>query len=340
MKTFKLLVFSICISVATFSSANYSEKPQVGDFVDLMVNKHQFERQQILEWLAAAEHQTSIVKAMTRPAEKVKPWYEYRKLFVSDLRIKRGVEFWQQHEKTLERAYQQYGVDPAIIVSILGVETNYGRNTGSYRVVDALSTLAFDFYHSIEKRESRKKFFTIQLENLFLLAREQSKDPLTLKGSYAGAMGWGQFMPDSYRDYAVDFDGDNLVDIWENPTDAIGSVANFLFKKGKWEKDQPVATRAHIKENLDLDGLNKMRAPKKTIAELEKQGFIPAKNYDKDSLAFPMMLTGKYGDEYWLGLHNFYSIGRYNPRIKYAMAVYQLSLMIREQRCEAIEDCD
>ena len=340
MKTFKLLVFSICVSVATFSSANYSEKPQVGDFVDLMVNKHQFERQQILEWLAAAEHQTSIVKAMTRPAEKVKPWYEYRKLFVSDLRIKRGVEFWQQHEKTLERAYQQYGVDPAIIVSILGVETNYGRNTGSYRVVDALSTLAFDFYHSIEKRESRKKFFTIQLENLFLLAREQSKDPLTLKGSYAGAMGWGQFMPDSYRDYAVDFDGDNLVDIWENPTDAIGSVANFLFKKGKWEKDQPVATRAHIKENLDLDGLNKMRAPKKTIAELEKQGFIPAKNYDKDSLAFPMMLTGKYGDEYWLGLHNFYSIGRYNPRIKYAMAVYQLSLMIREQRCEAIEDCD
>ena len=340
MKTFKLLVFSICVSVATFSSADYSEKPQVDDFVDLMVNKHQFERQQILEWLAAAEHQTSIVKAMTRPAEKVKPWYEYRKLFVSDLRIKRGVEFWQQHEKTLERAYQQYGVDPAIIVSILGVETNYGRNTGSYRVVDALSTLAFDFYHSIEKRESRKKFFTIQLENFFLLAREQSKDPLTLKGSYAGAMGWGQFMPDSYRDYAVDFDGDNLVDIWENPTDAIGSVANFLFKKGKWEKDQPVATRAHIKENLDLDGLNKMRAPKKTIAELEKQGFIPAKNYDKDSLAFPMMLTGKYGDEYWLGLHNFYSIGRYNPRIKYAMAVYQLSLMISEQRCEAIEDCD
>jgi membrane-bound lytic murein transglycosylase B len=340
MKTFKFFVFSICISVANFSSADYSEKPQVADFVDLMVNKHQFERQQILKWLAAAEHQTSIVKAMTRPAEKVKPWYEYRKLFVSDLRIKKGVEFWQQHEETLERAYQQYGVDPAIIVSILGVETNYGRNTGSYRVVDALSTLAFDFYHSIEKRESRKKFFTIQLENLFLLAREQSKDPLSLKGSYAGAMGWGQFMPDSYRDYAVDFDEDNLVDIWENPTDAIGSVANFLSKKGKWKKDQPIATRAHIKENLDLDGLNKMRAPKKTIAELEKQGFIPAKNYGKDSLAFPMMLTGKYGDEYWLGLHNFYSIGRYNPRIKYAMAVYQLSLMIREQRCVAIENCD
>jgi membrane-bound lytic murein transglycosylase B len=173
-----------------------------------------------------------------------------------------------------------------------------------------------------------------------LLAREQKKDPLNLKGSYAGAMGWGQFMPDSYRDYAVDFDGDNLIDIWNNPTDAIGSVANFLYKKGKWKKDQPVATRAHIKETVDLDGLNKMRAPKKSIAELEKQGFIPAQNYNKDSTAFPMMLTGKYGDEYWLGMYNFYAIGRYNPRIKYAMAVYQLSLMISEQRCEAIENCD
>ncbi|MGB1383320.1 MAG: lytic murein transglycosylase B [Porticoccaceae bacterium] len=340
MKTLKCILFSICLSAATHSSADYSEKPQVADFVELMVSEHQFEREQVLEWLSAAEHQTSIVKAMSRPAEKVKPWHEYRKIFISDLRIKRGVEFWQQHEVTLERAYKDYGVDPAIIVSILGVETNYGRNTGSFRVIDALSTLAFDYYHSIEKRESRKKFFTIQLENLFLLAREQNKDPLSLKGSYAGAMGWGQFMPDSYRDYAVDFDDDNHVDIWNNPTDAIGSIANFLYKKGKWKKDQPVATRAHIKESLNIDGLNKMRRPKKTIADMEKQGFIPAQNYAKDSLAFPMMLSGKYGDEYWLGLYNFYAIGRYNPRIKYAMAVYQLGLEIREQRCEIIKNCD
>lgn len=339
MKNFKFIIFSLCISAATICSADYSEKPQVADFVDLMVNKHQFERQQVLQWLAAAKHQTSIVKAMSRPAEKVKPWHEYRKLFVSDLRIQRGVEFWQQHEATLERAYQQYGVDPAIIVSILGVETNYGRNTGSYLVLDALSTLAFDYYHSIEKRESRKKFFTVQLEHLFLLAREQNQDPLSLKGSYAGAMGWGQFMPNSYRNYAVDFDDDKFADIWTNPTDAIGSVANYFVKHG-WKKDQPVATRAHIKENLNTDGLNKMRRPKKTIAQLEQQGFQPAQNYAKDSTAFPMMLAGKYGDEYWLGLHNFYVIGRYNPRIKYAMAVYQLSLMIREQRCETVKNCD
>jgi membrane-bound lytic murein transglycosylase B len=339
MKTFKFILLTICLSVATICSSDYSEKPQVADFIDLMVNKHNFEREQVLEWLSAAKHQTSIVKAMSRPAEKVKPWHEYRNIFVTELRIKRGVEFWQQHEEALNRAYKEYGVDPAIIVSILGVETNYGRNTGSYRVIDALSTLAFDYYHNIEKRESRKNFFTIQLENLLLLAREQKKDPLSLKGSYAGAMGWGQFMPDSYRDYAVDFDGDNLADIWTNPTDAIGSVANYFNKKGDWLKDQPVATRAHIGEKLDTQGLNKMRKPTVTITELIGRGYQPVQNFAENSPAFPMKLTAKYADEYWLGFHNFYAIGRYNPRIKYAMAVYQLSLMIRDQRCEISENC-
>ena len=339
MKILKFVVLSSCLLLAPLSFSDYSQQPQVAPFIDRMVEEHQFERAQVLEWLKVAENQQSIVKAMSRPAEKVKPWHEYRKIFVSELRIKRGVEFWQQHEEALDRAYKEYGVDPAIIVSILGVETNYGRNTGSYRVIDALSTLAFDYYHSIEKRESRKKFFTIQLENLFLLAREQKKDPLSLTGSYAGAMGWGQFMPDSYRDYAVDFDGDNLADIWTNPTDAIGSVANYFNKKGGWKKDQPVATRVHIGEKLDTQGLNKMRRPKVTIAELIVRGYQPVQNFAEDSLAFPMKLTAKYADEYWLGFNNFYAIGRYNPRIKYAMAVYQLSLMIKEQRCETSEIC-
>jgi membrane-bound lytic murein transglycosylase B len=339
MKILKFVVLSSCLLLAPLSFSDYSHQPQVAPFIDRMVEKHQFERAQVLEWLKVAENQQSIIKAMSRPAEKVKPWHEYRKIFVTELRIKRGVEFWQQHEEALERAYKEYGVDPAIIVSILGVETNYGRNTGSYRVIDALSTLAFDYYHSIEKRESRKKFFTIQLENLFLLAREQKKDPLSLTGSYAGAMGWGQFMPDSYRDYAVDFDGDNLADIWTNPTDAIGSVANYFNKKGGWKKDQPVATRAHTGDKLDTQGLNKMRRPQVTIAELIGRGYQPVQNFAEDSLAFPMKLTAKYADEYWLGFNNFYAIGRYNPRIKYAMAVYQLSLMIKEQRCETSETC-
>jgi len=333
-------IFSITLwaSVAGLCAADYSQHPEVDAFIDLMVNKHQFEQQQILGWLSEAKHQQSIVKAMGRPAEKVKPWHEYRKLFVSERRINRGVKFWNKNQQTLQRAAEDFGVDPAIIVSIIGVETNYGRNTGSYRVVDALSTLAFDYYVSIEKRESRKKFFTTQLEHLFLLAREQNQDPLSLKGSYAGAMGWGQFMPNSYRNYAVDYDDDKVADIWTNPTDAIGSVANYFAKHG-WKKDQPVATRAQVGEDFDSQGLNKMRRPKISIADLETKGYKPVENYAKDSKAFPMLLAGKYGDEYWLGLHNFYVIGRYNPRIKYAMAVYQLSLAIRERRCESLESC-
>ncbi|MDA8856063.1 lytic murein transglycosylase, partial [Porticoccaceae bacterium] len=138
MKIFKFVVLSSCLFLAPLSFSDYSQQPQVAPFIDRMVEDHQFERAQVIEWLKVAENQQSIVKAMSRPAEKVKPWHEYRKIFVTELRVKRGVEFWQQHEETLERAYKEYGVDPAIIVSILGVETNYGRNTGSYRVIDAL----------------------------------------------------------------------------------------------------------------------------------------------------------------------------------------------------------
>jgi len=337
-KQLKILCILLSVSVASICGADYSKHPEVTPFVERMVNKHQFQQQQVLDWLSEAKYQQSIVKAMSRPAEKVKPWHKYRKLFISQLRIQRGVKFWQENQQTLQRAAKDFGVDPAIIVSIIGIETNYGRNTGSYRVVDALSTLAFDYYVSVEKRDSRRKFFTTQLEHLLLLAREQNQDPLSLKGSYAGAMGWGQFMPNSYRNYAIDYDGDGLADIWTNPTDAIGSVANYFTEHG-WKKDRPVATRAHVEEGFDNRGLNKMHRPKISIADLKTKGYKPVENHPEDTRAFPMLLAGKYGDEYWLGFHNFYVIGRYNPRIKYAMAVYQLSLIIREKHCESSKNC-
>jgi len=323
---------------ATPSLADYSKHPEAEAFVDSMVTKHNFDRQQVLTWLAYAKHQKSIVKAMSRPAEKAKPWHEYRKIFVTDTRANRGLEFWKQNKATLDKAEREFGVDPAIIVSIIGVETNYGRNTGSYKVIDALTTLAFDYYTYTEQRESRKRFFTIQLENLLLLAREQNQDPLELKGSYAGAMGWGQFMPNSYRDYAVDYDGDGFADIWTNPTDAIGSVANYFTKHG-WQKGQPVATRAYIEKAPSKEGLNKMKRPTTTIAELTAQGYDPAEKFAPDSKAFPMSFRAKYGTEYWIGLHNFYVIGRYNPRTKYAMAVYQLSELMRNSICESDQYC-
>ena len=331
-------IFIAAMIFATVSLADYSEHPEATAFVETMVTKHNFDREQVLNWLAQANHQKSIVKAMSRPAEKAKPWHEYRKIFVTDTRADRGIEFWQQNKETLAKAEREFGVDPAIIVSIIGVETNYGRNTGSYKVIDALATLAFDYYTYTERRESRKKFFTIQLEHLMLLAREQNQDPLALKGSYAGAMGWGQFMPNSYRNYAVDYDGDGFADIWTNPTDAIGSVANYFTKHG-WQKDQPVATRATIDKTPSSESLNKMKRPTATIADLMAQGYKPVDTFAPSSKAFPMSFAAKYGTEYWIGMHNFYVIGRYNPRTKYAMAVYQLSELMRNRICASAQNC-
>ena len=324
------------IPLSTF--ADYSNHPQALLFIEKMTSEHNFSEEQLTGWLSLAERQESIIKAMSRPAEKAKPWHEYRRIFVTDKRIERGREFWLENQDTLIKASSEFGVDPAIIVSIIGVETNYGRNVGSYKVIDALTTLAFDYYTDIEKRESRRKFFTIQLEHLLLLAREQNKDPITLKGSYAGAMGWGQFMPNSYRNYAVDYDNDEFADIWDNPTDAIGSVANYFNKHG-WKTGQPVATKAFIEGSIDPSAVNKMTRPKQTIGYFIKEGYRPLDKYSKDTLALPIRLEAKYGDEYWLGLHNFYVIGRYNPRTKYAMAVFQLSQQIQASICEKNNIC-
>lgn len=336
MKKAMKVATSILVGYLSFSPqlhANYSEHPEADPFINTMVENHKFDRQDIVRWLANAEKKESIIKAMSRPAEKVKPWHEYRKHFISEQRINGGAAFWRKHQATLEQAYRDYGVDPAIIVSIIGVETNYGKNTGSYKVIDALTTLAFDYYTYHDKRESRKKFFTSELENFLLLAREQNRDPLSLKGSYAGAMGLGQFMPSSYRNYAVDYDNDQFADIWSNPTDAIASVANYFAKHG-WRNGEAVATRAHISPSPDESSINKLHRPKESLSQLADKGYTPVSELPADSVALPMKFKGKYGPEYWLGLHNFYVISRYNPRTKYAMAVYQLSELIRERNHE------
>jgi membrane-bound lytic murein transglycosylase B len=273
----------LATGIGSSSFADYSTHPEAAEFIDLMVEKHQFERDEIVGWLKVAKHQTSIV-------------------------------------------------------SIIGVETNYGSNTGSYKVVDALATLAFDYYTYTEKRASRKRFFTAELENLFLLAREQNQNPVELKGSYAGAMGLGQFMPSSYRNYAVDFDNDQFANIWTNPTDAIGSVANYFARHG-WRQGEAVAMRANINTDPAEDSLNKLHRPKATLAELNNQGYKTIEQFPADTKVLPMRFQAKYGNEYWLGLHNFYVISRYNPRTKYAMAVYQLSELIRERNCAQTSNC-
>ncbi len=307
-------------SMAAESSAtpHYVAHEKAKVFVDRMVKEHGFERQYIQSVLAQAEKKQSILDAISRPAEKTKAWHEYRKIFIQDVRIKGGVAFWQEHKAILDDVSSAYGVPAEIIVAIIGVETRYGNYMGSYRVVDALATLGFDY-------PKRGKFFTRQLEELFLLGREQQQDILTLKGSYAGAMGFGQFIPSSYRSFAVDYDGDDVADIWANKKDAIASVANY-FKAHGWQTGEAVVERAHRAEHFPSEKINSRSRPTTSAKTLYKEGFSPlSRKAVSDKPAIALEYQGANGPEHWLGYNNFYVITRYNRSHLYAMAVYQLS---------------
>ncbi len=306
---------------ASMAWADYSQHPLAQGFVDEMVKKHGFKPEEVRTWLKQAEKKQAILDAMSRPAEKTKTWKEYRPIFIQPLRVTRGVEFWHANQAALAKAEQVYGVAPEIIVAIIGVETNYGKNTGGYYVLDALSTLAFDY-------PPRAPFFRSELENFLVLTREHDQSPAKFKGSYAGAMGFGQFMPSSYRNFAVDFTGDGYADIWENPTDAIGSVANY-FKAHGWQHGQPVTIKANYRAKAQPTLFNEIQQPKKTVADWKNQGLSPATPISASIPAIALEFDGAKGLEYWLGLSNFYVITRYNRSPMYAMAVYQLSQEIK-----------
>lgn len=302
-------------------SAN-DELPDVDVFINEMVTEHQFEQQALEAVFADVEVKKSILKAISRPAEKSKPWYDYRKIFITDSRIKGGVKFWKKHADDLARAEQEFGVPAEVIVAILGVETRYGGNVGSFRVVDALSTLAFRY-------PPRSKFFRSELKHFFILTREEGMSQLSPVGSYAGAMGLGQFMPSSYRAYAVDFDADDKRDIWKNPTDAIGSIANYLKRHG-WVANQSIVHKARIADEpitLKEKGLK----PSLTRADLTAENVAVDELPNGDDLLSVFSLTQKNGEEYWVARQNFYSITRYNHSRMYAMAVTQLAQAIRQK---------
>lgn len=307
---------------------HYDNNAQVQAFIDTMVRDHDLDVVDMQLLFAQATYKQSIIDAITRPAERVKQWKDYRKIFITKKRLREGVEFWQAHRAILEKAEADYGVPVEIIVSILGVETYYGRLTGGYRVIDALSTLAFDY-------PRRSAFFTRELESFLLLSREQGLNPINLTGSYAGAMGYGQFMPSSYRAYAVDYSGDGVADIWNDSTDAIGSIANYFAKHG-WRTGEGIVTRARIKGPYNQEIVNKAIKPKLTLTELEGHGFTPVEQAAGEALspetrAIPLKLQADSGVEFWLGFHNFYVITRYNTSFRYAMAVTQLSELLVEQ---------
>lgn len=316
------MVASLLLATPLFASADYSKHDKAAAFVDKVVEKHSFDRDWVVGILRQAEKKQSILDAMSRPAESVMTWGRYRKIFIQDSRVKQGAEFWREHADTLARAEKEFGVPAEMIVGIIGVETRYGRNKGSYRVIDALATLGFDF-------PRRSTFFLGQLEQYMLMVREQDFDPLSFKGSYAGAMGFGQFIPSSYRAYAVDFDDDGQTDIVNNPVDAIGSVANYFAKHG-WRKGETVVRPAVLTEPVDQSLFNAGLKPVKTLAELKAGGIGIDRPLAPAMKATAMKMDGAKGDEYWVGLHNFYVITRYNHSAMYALAAYQLSQQIAQ----------
>jgi membrane-bound lytic murein transglycosylase B len=305
-------------------AGDYQQSPQVAEFIGEMTRDYGFAGEQLVALFAEVERKQAILDAISRPAEKAKPWKDYRPIFITDKRISKGVEFWQQHEATLARAEAEYGVPPEVIVAIIGVETFYGGNTGSWRVMDALSTLAFDY-------PPRAPFFRKELREFLLLTREEQVEPLNMTGSYAGAMGLPQFMPSSFRAYAVDFDNDGHINIWTNPVDAIGSVASYFQRHG-WQPGEPVASVASV-EGAQVDqGLTVGLDPVKNVAELRGLGWTSADPLSDELPVTAFRLEGAEGDEYWLGLPNFFVITRYNRSVMYAMAVNQLAERLVDAR--------
>jgi membrane-bound lytic murein transglycosylase B len=316
----KILAFT----TLTLSTAACAHTPKASagfkSFAAEMERKHQMPAGEIEQLLDGTEFRDDIIAAITRPAE-AKPWYEYRPIFLKPDRIAGGVKFWQENEALLDRVSREYGVPPEIIIAIIGVETRYGKFTGKYRVLDSLATLAFGY-------PPRADFFRSELEQFLLLAREESVDPRSATGSYAGAMGKPQFISSSYRRYAVDNDGDGKRDLWQSDADVIASVANY-FKIHGWRAGEPITLQAEVADHPDLQHfVDAGMKPSIPLQELTAGGLLPkagASAPEPDTLSSLIKLDAGDHDEYWIGFNNFYVITRYNHSNLYAMAAYQLS---------------
>lgn len=314
------------------TSSGYAARADVREFVDEMVREQGFDRASLLRLFADARYQPKIIAAMQRPLLAPPKWYEYAPSFLSPARVEGGVAWWHGNAAALARAEATYGVPAEIIVAIVGVETFYGRNMGSYRVLDALTTLAFDY-------PRRATFFRGELRQFLLLSRDLGVSPTVPKGSFAGALGVPQFMPGSYRNFAVDFDGDGRANLWTDGTDVVGSVANFLARHD-WQRGQPVLLPAVIApEGRDavlrrLDGGISERRPLEAWAG---DGVTTLDSVSPDIgpvglLMLEQRSNGVDDATYWIACNNFYVITRYNRSRLYATAVYELGNAIRRAR--------
>lgn len=311
-----ILLVMLCAPAA--AGALDLQRPEVREFIERMATEHDYDRDALESVLAAAETKPAIIEAISRPAEKTLSWHQYRDIFLTDERIAAGADFWRAHDAALERISRETGVSREVLVGVIGVETYFGRITGKYRVLDALSTLAFDY-------PPRATFFRRELEQFLLLVREEGMQATEAMGSYAGAMGAPQFMPSSYRAYAVDSSNDGRRDIWADWQDVIGSIANYLVRHG-WQPGTPVVAQATLGDGFSgvPDPARNSLSATETVASLSREGVMFATDLAGDEPGQLLVLEGDKGNEYWVGFHNFFVITRYNRSVMYAMVVHQL----------------
>jgi membrane-bound lytic murein transglycosylase B len=326
-----VLIALLGVLAGPVHAISVEEYPELASIIDTLATQHGFERTTLKHWFADAKLRPEIIVAMERPREGL-PWHQYRPTFLNDERIRLGRRYWDEHAAVLARAQQQYGVPAEIIVAIIGVETYYGKNKGDYPVLDALLTLTLRY-------PRRATFFRRELEEFLLLARELKRDPRKIQGSYAGAMGIPQFIPSSYRLYAVDHDGNHRRDLLESHADAIGSVGSFLSQHG-WISGEPVVDPAQLDGPLTAWMAQLGMQPLLPLHEWVGRGVFPRRDpgvsaiVANDDMRHAALITleGTTGPMYYLGYNNFYVITRYNRSKNYAMAVHELGRMIRLQR--------
>ena len=309
-------------------SPSYAERPDVQAFIRELSERHGFDEHELLYLFSRVHRTEPVLEAIQPPPPKARSWEEYRGNFVNPRRIAAGKGFWKTHRRALSRAESRYGVPAEYIVAIIGIETFYGRNAGRWRVVDALTTLAFDY-------PARSPYFRSELEQYLLLSRDTGADVFSVRGSYAGAIGIPQFMPSSTRRFAVDFDGNGAIDLRRSPSDAIGSVANFLKEHG-WQPGAEVSVPAQPVGEAWRPLADGSVEPKHGLGELRQAGVGFAANLAEDTRAALIELeTPERQSEYRVGLQNFYVITRYNRSAFYAAAVHDLAQELRRQRPDA-----
>ncbi len=301
-----------------------SQHPLLTEFIERMVAQHGFSDAELARVFSGATLRPQVVEAMRRPAERL-PWHRYRGLFVTDANIENGVAFAERHAATLRRAEREFGVPAEIVVAIIGVETRYGRSMGVFPVLDSLTTLILDY-------PRRRAFFQTELEHFLLLAREQGLDPLTTKGSYAGAIGVPQFIASSYRQYAVDYNGDDRTDLISQEDDAIGSVANYLARH-RWRPGAPVVSGPVTPPPAAQARASTQLKPALTVGELVKAGLDVPTDARPDAPAGLLRIAdGERGDQFRIAFENFYVLTKYNRSVNYALAVADLSAEIGARR--------